>query len=229
MVGRRWRFLGAAALCGVALAGCGKATAPTTGGAAGTPRHTAPKLNPAETAAFEIVRLQSIVPFSQAQVQKLEPMLEALIKNPNQSASAIAADAKQITSEFTSTQQTAIKNAGLGSVTAAGGAGGFGGRGFAGGGHFSGTRPRFSGVRPGSNGGSFRRRFSGTGNGKPPALRGSFAYTLALDTLEGKRPTFPGRPGGAAAPGGGSPATSGTPQGGAPATSGSSGGTTVTA
>lgn len=181
------------ALVVLGLAGCG-AAATTKGAAAST---KAPKLNPAETAAFEIVRLQSIVPFTTVQDQTLEPILSALAKDPNQSASALAAQAKAITAVFTPTQQTAIKNAGLGSVTTAG----FGGGGFARGGHFSGTPPtgaHFSGTRNFSGTGHFRR----TGKGPGGAFGPSLAYTLALDTLEGKtlsRPGgFPGAPGGGA-------------------------------
>lgn len=210
----RLRTLGAAAaLLGMVLAGCGKA--PTAASTAGKP--AAPKLNPAETAAFEIVRVQSIVPFTASQVSELEPMLSALVKDPNQTATQLAADAKQITAVFTPTQQTALKNAGLGSVTALGG--GFGGGAFAGR-HFSGTRPHFSGTRPHFSG--TRPHFSGTGSGKRPAFNASFVYTLALDTLEGKRPTFGPRPGasgtGATGGGGGTQSATATAGGGATAT-----------
>ncbi len=178
--GGRLRTVGvAAALLGMVLAGCAKAAPASTAG-----QTTARKLNPAQTAAFEIIRVQSIVPFTAAQDQQLEPMLSALAKDPKQTAAQLAADAKQITAVFTATQQTALKNAGLGSVTATGN--GFGRGGFAGG-HFRGTRPHVSGTGP--------RKFSGAGGGRPAAFRGSFVYTLALDTLEGKRPTLGPRPG----------------------------------
>ena len=211
------------ALVVLGLAGCG-AAATTKGAAAST---KAPKLNPAETAAFEIVRLQSIVPFTTAQDQTLETILSALAKDPNQSASALAAQAKAITAVFTPTQQTAIKNAGLGSVTTAG----FGGGPFARGGHFSGTPPagaHFSGTRKFSGTGKFSStgHFSRTGKGGAGAFGPSLAYTLALDTLEGK--TL-GRPGGfPGAPGGGSSSSSSSSSGGSTAGGTATGGTTST-
>lgn len=208
------------ALAVLGLAGCGAATTKTGAAAASK----APKLNPAETAAFEIVRLQSIVPFTAAQDQTLEPILSALAKDPNQSASALAAQAKAITAVFTPTQQTAIKNAGLGSVATAG----FGGGGFARGGHFSGTPPagaHFSGTRKfsGTHKFSGTGHFSRTGKGGAGAFGPSLAYTLALDTLEGK--TL-GRPGGfPGAPGGGSSSSS---SGGSTPGGTTAGGTTST-
>lgn len=171
-VGGNARWAAVAVCGGVLLAACGRATA---SGAAGGAAGSLPQLNPAERAAFEIVRLQTIVPFTSAQAQQLEPLLRSLIRDPNVSAGVLAADAKKITAVFTPTQDTAIKNAGLGSVTAAAPFGAA-----------APARRRFGGPRAHGTG----PRFSGPRNGKRRAFNGSFAYTLALDALKGRQPSF---------------------------------------
>ncbi len=174
----------ATAACGAGSAGGKAAVAAGSSSSAARPHFT---LNPAETAALDIVRLQPVVPFTSAQVQQLVPMLQALAADPNQPASALTADGARIEAVFTSTQQEALKNMGSGT-----------GPGF-----------RFSGgaAGPGGSGGAFRGR-SGTagalrrssaasGAGRRPFRSGSgaggasFAYTAAINTLEGKA-AFPG-------------------------------------
>lgn len=182
-------LVGAAVLLTMlSTAACGAAARPAgTAGTSAASSSAAPRaraLNPAQQAALEIVRVQSVVPFSKTQIQALLPMLQALQTDPRQPAATLAQDAKQIEAVLSTLQREALKNMGSNNSTGFPGASGFPRfrsrtaagafrrfRSRSGAGSFSGAGPRFS--RKGLGGGA------------------GFIYTLAIDTLQGKSP-FPG-------------------------------------
>ena len=193
------RLVGAALfLTMLGTAACGAAAHPAgtagTSGAHSSAAAGAGTLKPTQLAALEIVRVQSVVPFSAAQLQQLIPMLQALQANPHQPAATLAQDAKNMEAVFSPLQNEALKNMGSNGSTGFPGTSGF---------------PRFrSGTASGSAAGAFRRFRSNSGSGSSsgagprlsrtgPGGGAGFIYTLAIDTLQGKSP-FPnaGRAGG---------------------------------
>ena len=191
---RRGVLLAAAAGLALVLASCGAAGSPTTSGqpsSTGSAPARVRTLNPAEQAAADIIRVQSVVPFSPAQIQTLVPMLQALAANPNQTASVLATDGRALQAVLTSMQQEALRNMG-----SASGPGGF----FPGGGPGpAGFRGRRSPSLRAQGSGSGAPSGSGVGRARGPSL----IYTLALDRLQGTAPSLP-------APGSG---TAGAPAG----------------
>lgn len=162
--------------CGAA-AGATPAAGGTSGaahGPAGARGGRAPRaLNPAMRAAIDVIRLEPVVPFTSAQVQKIVPLLQGLAKAPNASASQLASEGQAIEAQFTATQQEALKN-----MAAAGPTGAAGATGSAGGGFGPGGR----GFPPGGGRGRFSRSGSGAG-GTPPGP--AAIYQRAISILQG--------------------------------------------
>ncbi len=66
--------------------------------------------NPAARAAVEVIRIESVAPFSPVQVQHLVPVLQALAEQPSQSRLALARRAGAMESVLTKGQRNALAN-----------------------------------------------------------------------------------------------------------------------